>query len=245
MPGTSYRRRAADERLWVPTDAGTSLEFWFTVDAGYRFTDSARTVAATADGDPLGGITDRSGKARHLLQAGSPSRPTLRLAYRNGLPVLECDGADDQISTATFAASVAQPYLAFLAFQPRSTNSMFVHDAADGSRLYMLTLRPAGATNRIQVGAGGAANVDLAAEIAADSWNTLAVLVNGASSRFFHNGTEYSIGNVGSNALGRIRLATSSDGSAASSIRYGEGFVISGASTANLLAGVAYLNRWR
>jgi hypothetical protein len=47
------------------------------------FTDSAGSTPATADGDPVGRWSDKSGKAAHALQADGVQKPALKLAIKN------------------------------------------------------------------------------------------------------------------------------------------------------------------
>lgn len=53
--------------------------------------------AATADGAPISQWTDLSGNARHVTQTTGASRPVLKLAIQNGLPVIRGDGTDDTL----------------------------------------------------------------------------------------------------------------------------------------------------
>lgn len=69
--------------------ATTNLWTWIKADAGV-FTDTARTTAATADGDVVNGITDQSGGGRHwayVANGSSNGGPFLRLSVLNAKPV--------------------------------------------------------------------------------------------------------------------------------------------------------------
>ncbi|MCC5983383.1 MAG: hypothetical protein JJU42_03355 [Rhodobacteraceae bacterium] len=69
---------------------------WFDPsDLSTLFQDSAGTLPATADGDPVGRMLDKSGNGRHLFQDISAARPVLRIS--GGLTWLEFDGVDDRM----------------------------------------------------------------------------------------------------------------------------------------------------
>lgn len=69
---------------------------WFDPsDLSTLFQDSTGTLPATADGDPVGRMLDKSGNGRHLFQDISAARPVLRQS--GGLTWLEFDGVDDRM----------------------------------------------------------------------------------------------------------------------------------------------------
>lgn len=55
---------------------------------GSHFEDSARTMAATDDGDVIGSFTDESGNGHHFFTTSTPLKPTLQLAEVNGKAVI-------------------------------------------------------------------------------------------------------------------------------------------------------------
>jgi hypothetical protein len=71
------------------------------------FQDAARTVPVTADGQPIGGVTDLSGAGHHLAQATAASRPTFKIGALNGQPVARFDGTDDSLSGQPFTSDQA------------------------------------------------------------------------------------------------------------------------------------------
>ena len=75
--------------LWLKADAGT-----FQTSGG---------SAATADGDPVGEWQDQSGNANHASQGTAGMRPTLQTAEQNGLALVQWDGVDDLLLTASMA----------------------------------------------------------------------------------------------------------------------------------------------
>lgn len=75
----------------------SGMHCWVKADAGV-FQDAARTTAATADGDPVGGWADQSGNGRHFSQSTAASRGTLKLSIFNGRNIVRFDGVDDYLS---------------------------------------------------------------------------------------------------------------------------------------------------
>src|SRR5262249_51935248 len=65
--------------------------------AGVLWQDDAGTLPATADGSPVGKVTDGSPAGNHLIQATADARPVLKLAIVKGLPVLRFDGLNDYL----------------------------------------------------------------------------------------------------------------------------------------------------
>lgn len=94
------RRRSA----FSPTDL-SGLQLWLKAD-GTLWQDSARTIPATADADPVGAWDDASGNGNHVTQATSTKRPTLKLSILNGKPVTRFDGADDALSLTGTALDI-------------------------------------------------------------------------------------------------------------------------------------------
>ncbi len=85
------------------------------------YQDSARTTPATADGDPVGGLTDQSGSGNHVTQATGAKRPVLKLAVRNGKNVILANGTSQWFNTPSLALSTAQTI--FFVGQKTATNS--------------------------------------------------------------------------------------------------------------------------
>lgn len=76
---------------------------WWRVIPGSIWQDTAGTVAATADGDPVGRVDDLSTNGRHLLQSTAAARPVLRTSA--GKYWLEFDGTDDRLRVTWTAVS--------------------------------------------------------------------------------------------------------------------------------------------
>lgn len=104
---------------WTPASE-SGLKAWYDpTDADTLYQDSGLTTHATADTDPVGGMTDKSGNGFNLLQATSGSRPLLKTAVQNGNNALRFDGTDDCLKTGTM-------------FNAASNYSVFVVSKAGG-----------------------------------------------------------------------------------------------------------------
>lgn len=90
------------------------LAVWYDVsDITSLFQDSAGTVPVTANGDPIGRLTDKSGNGNHGTQTTAASCPTYTTASApNGLATALLDGSNDRIAvpniglTGTAAATI-------------------------------------------------------------------------------------------------------------------------------------------
>ena len=81
--GLSPANPSTPKGSFSPANIG-GLQLWLDAsDASTLFTDSAGTIAATADGDPVGRWADKSGNAAHALQTDGTQKPALKLAIKN------------------------------------------------------------------------------------------------------------------------------------------------------------------
>lgn len=83
---------------WTPADI-PGLQIWLKADAG-TYQNSALTTPAVADGAPVGGWVDQSGRGNTVVQASAPDKPELKVAALNGLPVVRFNGSSDVLATA-------------------------------------------------------------------------------------------------------------------------------------------------
>jgi hypothetical protein len=97
--------------LFASGEAGVWLD---PSDMSTVFTDSAGTTAASLN-DPIGRISDKSGRGNHFTQGTSGARPALK--QTSGLNYLENDGIDDFLAAASPILPAAPPYNVWIAAQ--------------------------------------------------------------------------------------------------------------------------------
>lgn len=167
---------------FAPTDI-SGCKLWLHAD-GTLWQDSARTVTATTDGDPVGAADDGSGSGNHALQATSGARPTLKLSLLNGKPVLRFDGDDDVLITPSFTAQTL-----FLVIVPKSNklvDSAWGQSGVDTSNIRRAVSSAtnwrgvSGDTNANDFSDGGSFFVDsVATDAASDGdWHYLSALAS-------------------------------------------------------------------
>jgi hypothetical protein len=74
---------------------------WFDGSDRATLFDATTGGSAVADNGTVARWEDKSGNARHLTQGTAGNRPTLRPAIRNGRSVLEYDGANSNLVSAS------------------------------------------------------------------------------------------------------------------------------------------------
>lgn len=113
---------------------------WFDPsDLATLFEDSTGTIPATADGDPVGRLLDKSGNGRHLVQDINAARPILR--HSGGGTWLEFDGVDDRMAfTEMPNTGTATAILGLWRTTGTSTASILGTGAAGYLRITGLTL---------------------------------------------------------------------------------------------------------
>jgi hypothetical protein len=206
------------------------------------FTDAARTTAAAADGDRLGGLTDKSGQGNHLAQSSASLRLTLKLAVQNGRSAGRSDGTDDYLSVL-LGASVSFPATFYLAWALRSNataNGWGLKSAADAIKNTVLAASlNVGNATLVQYSAYTAAFHVLAVRMPA-SGSTVTLNLNGGANVTGNWGTAVSVADC-------ITLgARGGGGGVPAAADYGESWLYSGShSDAQVAAMVGYLNgRW-
>lgn len=86
---------------WSPASEANCWAWWDFSWMPGLYTDSARTTGVAANSDPIGGVADRSGNARHLGQGTAGMRPLYKTNIVNGLSVGRGDGTDDFLTIAS------------------------------------------------------------------------------------------------------------------------------------------------
>jgi hypothetical protein len=94
---------SAAAAAFSPSDVA-GLALWLDgSDAATLYQDSARTTPVTADTDPVGGITDKSGQANHAAQTTANARPLYKTNIQNSKSALRFDGTNDSLTVADAA----------------------------------------------------------------------------------------------------------------------------------------------
>jgi hypothetical protein len=173
----------ADAIQWL--DADDNATVW---------QDSARTTPATANGDVIGALDDKSANAYHELQTTATNKPLGILNAYKGRRTIRFDGADNYL-TKDFGASYAQPNMFFIVCNFIGASGEFVFDT------------PAG-TNRNVLSDSGGVSMGFNAGIGRTWAHTLPtglqlirILANGASGSVFVNGVSKTTGDMGANPL--------------------------------------------
>lgn len=113
----------------------SGLVAWYDAsDFSTLWQDSSRTVRAQANADVIGAWDDKSGNARHLIQATTANKPTLRLNVKNGKPVIRFDGTDDTLRKIVFG-DFGDNYSVFMLLKEDADgdNAQGVYEVSTGS----------------------------------------------------------------------------------------------------------------
>lgn len=105
------------------------LACWFKADAG-TWQDTAMTIAASADSDPIGAWADQSGNEFHAKQTVSGNRPVLLLNQLNSLPTVQFTANSQQFLSL---GSVLSKPRAWSVFAIMSTASPLTRQSPFGS----------------------------------------------------------------------------------------------------------------
>lgn len=182
------------------TPVGDARVFLWVKADGVLWQDTARTVAAVADADPVGAWDDGSANANHLLRVNNDARrPTLKLAIKNGRPVVRFDGVDDHLLKA-FTCN--QPYTRFAIILHRDlqNNNHLMLDGATDDTSYLLF----SAANTLRMYGGVALNQP--GVTSNDIWYIARSTFNGASSKIQLNAGTVTTGDAGAANLAGIQV---------------------------------------
>jgi hypothetical protein len=153
---------------------------------------------------------DVSGNGRHATQAVGANQPSIVTGAINGRQVRRFDGTDDFLETSAF--SIPQPYTTYAVFQSSTTGSAsIVVRGASG-------LIAAGGVNLIiqRAAASAVSGVNagtLYAPFASDTaWQIFGTIADGTNSLATRNGTASATGNAGTNAIARVGVGITHDG---------------------------------
>lgn len=188
-------------------------------DIGYKAPNHASLLAnlagwwdasqetAYADGAAVSSITDKSGNARHAVQAVSANQPVFKTSILNGRPVYRFT-TNDFCKTPTF--TINQPYTAFLVAKATSATpgayryAIGATQAADPTKLAHIGIN---SSNNFFVGA----NTETSMGAADVNWNLFSFIGNGASGLWAKNGVR-TTANLGTSVWEAITIGSRGDG---------------------------------
>jgi hypothetical protein len=189
-----------------PTDI-SGLVVWLKADAG-TFQDAAKTTPATNDGDVIGAWADQSGNGNDVTQATTGNKPTLKLAIKNGRPVIRFDGAGDNLQ-GVLSDALSQPFTIFavaaLDAVAVDAGAGIIIDGDDVTNRAVLEQQSQGGdTDTWSIYAGSF----VTGGVSDSNWNIWAALFNGASSEFWINGASEASGGAGASNPDGITVGT-------------------------------------
>jgi autotransporter-associated beta strand protein len=171
-------------------------------------TNAAGTVAVTASGDAVGCWGDLSGNGKHATQSTASLRPTVVMGASgfNGLPVLQFDGADDEITSSLDINATNLPnmtlFIVYKQLDKSGNAGLWGHDNGGWDRLQLFC----NGSTYYQVATAGSASTVRGMETNKVALYT-AVLRNGVA-----NGSAVYINGVSDGATG-LPAFTSTEGS--------------------------------
>jgi hypothetical protein len=203
----------APSGLWSPLSVAATWWFDFS-DLTTLYTDSGRTTLISANGDPLGGVTDKGGAGHHLAQSTAGSRPLSSWAAQNGLAVATFDGTDDWLQASL---SMPQPnYVATVARYTTVSTSPILDGAGNDLRIWS-----SNASTFISLYCGG--QLDSGATTPA-AWHLIEALFNGASSKIWIDGVLAASGSIGTAAATAITFGSQRAQNTYAACQVGEAF---------------------
>lgn len=194
--------------LWSPAEL--TLAAWYDPsDLGTLWQDSARTIPVTTDGDEVWTVDDKSGNARHLVNAVVGRRPLYRTdGVRRWL---EFDGSNDSLK-ASF--TLPQPMTRIVGVKLRSwITSNFILDGGNTNAAILYT---SSTVNRLTASSGTA----LATIVADGILDGIAIsdVRDGASSAIQVGNNPERTGNAGATAAAGITIGATAAGTSGAPI---------------------------
>jgi hypothetical protein len=182
--------------------------WWDPSDHSTTWQDVAGTTPATAAGDPVARIDDKSGNGNHLLQATSGNRPILRTS--SGLWYLEFDGVNDSLARNF---THVEPITRMGTYQDRSPVNSYCRIYSGGTSVVCDVSHLGGSTGIYQIDSTGTFST------INNDWSQDTVLVltdvrnTSSTSLKVNNGTAVVTSMAASNAGGFIIAADGGGGS--------------------------------
>jgi hypothetical protein len=186
-----------DPSLSFVSPAG--LKVWLRGDAGI-----------TLNGTTISAWADQSGSGNHLIQNTAGNQPTYLASAKNSRPGVRFTVAGTTyMATANFSAALATPmvFIVYTQSQIVALNQEYLFDAGAGDRTQVNKNQ----SNRTAMYAGTVLNFN---ETYPLSWRIRVYAFNGASGKFYTNGSQTAAGNVGVQTMPNFVLGRYAGGSA-------------------------------
>lgn len=227
---------AMNPRLLRPTASGfdprriASLFQWYDGSDRATMFDATTGGAAVADDGTVARWEDKSGKGYHLTQGVSGNRPTLRGAIRNGRSVLEYDGANSNLVSASVSESLdALSVFAVFSADTLGQNSLAVLWSNNGLGNQLRQVRTQ-ATSHLAFVAGSTDSRDANANYSFSSFTRYHSFWSGGTNRatdfsFLFNGSAVTPSTTGTTTVAATTAATTSVGNRPSGSRSWDGYI--------------------
>lgn|SRR5574343_514954 len=171
----------------------SGLVAWYDFsDITTLFQDAARTTAVTADGNPIGGVTDKGTGGFHLAQSTDARRPSYKANIQNGLSIGRWTRATDT-GMSLYNLSVADAQATTIIGVIKVTGTGYGWGGNGTGNRNDLSLE---ASPFLYAGA-----VLSFAHSLPQPFNIYQAIYNGASSALYTNGASTASGNAGTNNL--------------------------------------------
>lgn len=217
--GIGLKPPLSGEELWTPanptSDGDISPHTWHIPGLG-NFQDSAKTTPVTAATDPVGASVNQGSDTYDIVQATAANRPTLQQVTNNGKTFYTwlVDGINDRLQGAFGGGAISQPYTVFVVARLDATAvndnaNHYMLDGDDGSNRLIVGQQSSGIPDNWLVNAGA----NLTGGDSNGNWNIWTILLNGASSQYWINGTSKASGNAGAQTPNGITVGCLFDGS--------------------------------
>lgn len=105
-------------------DTISGLKLWLDASDPSTIYQSSGGSQATADGDPVGFWSDKSGSLNHAFQSSGTNKPALKLAIKNEKNVVRFDGVNDSLDCGTALGKPAN-FTIFAVFRVQNTSARY------------------------------------------------------------------------------------------------------------------------
>lgn len=183
---------------WTPASLPSLIGWWDMADAA--------TITSSGSPAKASQLADKSGAARHLVQATGTKQPTTGTRTINGQNVFLFDGSDDNM-TATFG-TLTDPVTILMVVQADSLAHVAIipFDANHASNRHQTWT---GSTTQWSIYEGGSIGGGAVGSADTNAVQIVSVFTSGGASTMYKNGTSIFSGNVGSSTMTDIMVGAS------------------------------------